>query len=157
MWSDEGRAGPGRVLGARAKRRPKKAQERVGGTENREGRRAQLCISGGSAKDELRSSHIDSNVREDKIMEHRLHRIVATIVIPCCDVLSNYGGVQFNTFHNFYHLIKDYNNNFNIIVDNYETVLFSIPEGNINAYTIRDDINNHESLQNHIKVPTLKP
>jgi hypothetical protein len=49
-------------------------------------------------------------------------------------------------------VIKDYNNNFNIIVDNDETVVCSIPEGNINAYTIRDYINNHESLQNHIKV-----
>ena len=60
--------------------------------------------------------------------------------------------IQFNTFHNFYHVIEGYNNNFNIIVDNDETVVCSIPEGNINAYTIRDYINNHESLKNHIKV-----
>jgi len=60
--------------------------------------------------------------------------------------------IQFNTFHNFYHVIEDYNNSFNIIVNNDETVVCSIPEGNINAYTIRDYINNHESLKNHIKV-----
>ena len=60
--------------------------------------------------------------------------------------------IQFNTFHNFYHVIEGYNNNFNIIVNNDEIVVCSIPEGNINAYTIRDYINNHESLKNHIKV-----
>jgi hypothetical protein len=49
-------------------------------------------------------------------------------------------------------VIEDYNNSFNIIVNNDETVVCSIPEGNINAYTIRDYINNHESLKNHIKV-----
>jgi hypothetical protein len=60
--------------------------------------------------------------------------------------------IQFNTFHNFYHVIEGYNNNFNIIVDNDETVVCSIPEGNITAYTIRDYINTHNILKTHIKV-----
>ena len=60
--------------------------------------------------------------------------------------------IQFNTFHSFYHVIEGYNNNFNIIVDNDETVVCSIPEGNITAYTIRDYINTHNILKTHIKV-----
>jgi len=60
--------------------------------------------------------------------------------------------IQFNTFHNFYHVIEDYNNSFNIIVNNDETVVCSIPEGNITAYTIRDYINTHNILKTHIKV-----
>ena len=49
--------------------------------------------------------------------------------------------IQFNTFHNFYHVIEGYNNNFNIIIDNDTIINGSIPEGNITAYTIRDYIN----------------
>jgi hypothetical protein len=60
--------------------------------------------------------------------------------------------IQFNTFHNFYHVIEGYNNNFNIIIDNSENIICSIPEGNITAYTIRDYINNHVILKTHIKV-----
>jgi hypothetical protein len=60
--------------------------------------------------------------------------------------------IQFNTFHNFYHVIDGYNNNFNIIIDNSENVVCAIPTGNITAYTIRDYINNHEILKTHIKV-----
>jgi hypothetical protein len=56
--------------------------------------------------------------------------------------------IQFNTFHNFYHVIEGYNNNFNIIIDNSENIICSIPEGNITAYTIRDYFNNHEILKN---------
>ena len=52
--------------------------------------------------------------------------------------------IQFNTFHNFYHVIEGYNNNFNIIIDNNRSIICSIPEGNITAYTIRDYFNNHE-------------
>jgi len=59
--------------------------------------------------------------------------------------------IQFNTFHNFYHVIEGYNNNFNIIIDNSENIICSIPEGNITAYTIRDYFNNHEILKTHIK------
>ena len=60
--------------------------------------------------------------------------------------------IQFNTFHNFYHVIEGYNNNFNIIVDNSTNIICSIPTGNINAYTIREYINNHNVLKNHIYV-----
>jgi len=60
--------------------------------------------------------------------------------------------IQFNTFHNFYHVIQDYNNNFNIIIDNDTIINCSIPEGNINAYTIREYINNHDVLKNHIYI-----
>jgi hypothetical protein len=58
--------------------------------------------------------------------------------------------IQFNTFHNFYHVIEGYNNNFNIIIDNDTIINCSIPEGNINAFTIREYINNHSILKNHI-------
>ena len=60
--------------------------------------------------------------------------------------------IQFNTFHNFYHVIQDYNNNFNIIIDNDTIINCSIPEGNINTYTIREYINNHNILKNHIYI-----
>ena len=60
--------------------------------------------------------------------------------------------IQFNTFHNFYHVIEGYNNNFNIIIDNDTIINCSIPEGNINAYTIREYINNHSTLKYHIYV-----
>jgi len=60
--------------------------------------------------------------------------------------------IQFNTFHNFYNVIQDYNNNFNIIIDNDTIINCSIPEGNINAFTIREYINNHTILKNHIYV-----
>ena len=60
--------------------------------------------------------------------------------------------IQFNTFHNFYHVIEGYNNNFNIIIDNDTIINCSITEGNINAYTIREYINNHSILKNHIYV-----
>ena len=60
--------------------------------------------------------------------------------------------IQFNTFHSFYHVIQDYNNNFNIIIDNDTIINCSIPSGNINAYTIREYINNHSILKNHIYV-----
>ena len=60
--------------------------------------------------------------------------------------------IQFNTFHNFYHVIEGYNNNFNIIIDNNTNIVCSIPEGNITAYTIRDYINTHNILKTHIKV-----
>jgi hypothetical protein len=60
--------------------------------------------------------------------------------------------IQFNTFHNFYHVIEGYNNNFNIIIDNSTNIICSIPTGNINAYTIREYINNHNVLKNHIYV-----
>ena len=60
--------------------------------------------------------------------------------------------IQFNTFHNFYHIIEGYNNNFNIIIDDDLNVTCSIPTGNINAYTIREYINNHNILKNHIYV-----
>jgi len=58
--------------------------------------------------------------------------------------------IQFNTFHNFYHVIEGYNNNFNIIIDNSTNIICSIPTGNINAYTIREYINNHSILKTHI-------
>ena len=58
--------------------------------------------------------------------------------------------IQFNTFHSFYHVIEGYNNNFNIIIDTSTNIKCSIPEGNINAYTIREYINNHSVLKNHI-------
>ena len=66
--------------------------------------------------------------------------------------------IQFNTFHNFYHVIEGYNNNFNIIIDDNNTITCSIPPGNITAYTIRDYINNHNDLKSHIHVTydTLK-
>ena len=60
--------------------------------------------------------------------------------------------IQFNTFHNFYHVIQDYNNNFNIIIDNDTIINCSITEGNINAYTIREYINNHSILKNHMYI-----
>ena len=60
--------------------------------------------------------------------------------------------IQFNTFHNFYHVIEGYNNNFNIIIDNDTIINGSIPTGNINAYTIREYINNHNVLKNHIYI-----
>ena len=60
--------------------------------------------------------------------------------------------IQFNTFHNFYNVIQDYNNNFNIIIDNDTIINCSIPEGNINAYTIREYINSHSTLKYHIYV-----
>ena len=60
--------------------------------------------------------------------------------------------IQFNTFHNFYHVIEGYNNNFNIIIDNDTVINCSIPEGNINAFTIREYINNHSDLKNHIYI-----
>ena len=60
--------------------------------------------------------------------------------------------IQFNTFHNFYHVIQDYNNNFNIIIDNSTVINCSIPTGNITVHTIRDYINNHSILKNHILV-----
>jgi hypothetical protein len=60
--------------------------------------------------------------------------------------------IQFNTFHNFYHVIEGYNNNFNIIIDDDTIINCSIPEGNINAYTIREYINNHDILKNHIYI-----
>jgi hypothetical protein len=60
--------------------------------------------------------------------------------------------IQFNTFHNFYHVIEGYNNNFNILIDNSTNIICSIPSGNINAYTIREYINNHDILKNHIYV-----
>ena len=60
--------------------------------------------------------------------------------------------IQFNTFHNFYHVIEGYNNNFNIIIDDSLNIACSIPTGNINAYTIREYINNHSILKNHIYV-----
>ena len=60
--------------------------------------------------------------------------------------------IQFNTLHNFYHVIEGYNNNFNIIIDNDTIINGSIPTGNINAYTIREYINNHNVLKNHIYI-----
>ena len=60
--------------------------------------------------------------------------------------------IQFNTFHNFYHVIEGYNNNFNLIIDNSTNIICSIPTGNITAYTIRDYFNNHVILKTHIKV-----
>ena len=51
--------------------------------------------------------------------------------------------IQFNTFHNFYNVIEGYNNKFNIIIDNSTNIICSIPDGNINAFTIREYINNH--------------
>ena len=60
--------------------------------------------------------------------------------------------IQFNTFHNFYHVIQGYNNNFNIIIDNSENIICSIPEGNITAYTIRDYFNNHVILKHILKL-----
>ena len=60
--------------------------------------------------------------------------------------------IQFNTFHNFYNVIEGYNNNFEIIIDNDTVINCSIPEGNINAYTIREYINNHSTLKYHIYV-----
>ena len=60
--------------------------------------------------------------------------------------------IQFNTFNSFYHVIQDYNNNFNIIIDNDTVINCSIPSGNINAYTIREYINNHSILKTHIYV-----
>ena len=60
--------------------------------------------------------------------------------------------IQFNTFHNFYHVIEGYNNNFNIIIDNDTVINCSIPTGNINAFTIREYINNHSDLKNHIYI-----
>jgi hypothetical protein len=58
--------------------------------------------------------------------------------------------IQFNTFHNFYNVIEGYNNKFNIIIDNSTNITCSIPDGNINAFTIREYINNHSILKNHI-------
>jgi hypothetical protein len=58
--------------------------------------------------------------------------------------------IQFNTFHNFYNVIEGYNNKFNIIIDNSTNIICSIPDGNINAFTIREYINNHSILKNHI-------
>ena len=53
-------------------------------------------------------------------------------VLKCEDYEDFYINViQFNTFHNFYHVIQDYNNNFNIIIDNDTIINCSIPEGNI--------------------------
>ena len=60
--------------------------------------------------------------------------------------------IQFNTFHNFYNVIQNYNNNFNIIIDNSTNIKCSIPEGNINAYTIREYFNSHNILKYHIYV-----
>ncbi len=60
--------------------------------------------------------------------------------------------IQFNTFHSFYHVIQEYNNNFNIIIDNDTIINCPIPSGNINAFTIREYINNHSILKNHIYV-----
>ncbi len=61
--------------------------------------------------------------------------------------------IQFITFHNCYHVIEGYNNNLNIIIDYSLNITCSIPTGNINAYTIREYINNHEVLRkNHIYI-----
>ncbi len=60
--------------------------------------------------------------------------------------------IKFNTFHNFYNVIEGYNNKFNIIIDNSTNIICSIPDGNINAFTIREYINNHSILKNHIYV-----
>ena len=60
--------------------------------------------------------------------------------------------IQFNTFHNFYNVIEGYNNNFEIIIDNDTVINCSIPTGNINAFTIREYINNHSDLKNHIYI-----
>ena len=49
-------------------------------------------------------------------------------------------------------MIESYNNNFNIIIDNDTIINCSIPEGNINAYTIREYINNHNTLKYHIYI-----
>ncbi len=48
--------------------------------------------------------------------------------------------IQFNNFHNFYHVIEGYNNNFNIVIDDSLNIAFSIPTRNINAYTMREII-----------------
>ena len=58
--------------------------------------------------------------------------------------------IQFNTFNSFYHVLEGYNNNFKIIIDDSLNIACSIPIGNINAYTIREYINNHNILKNHI-------
>ncbi len=55
--------------------------------------------------------------------------------------------IQFNTFHNFYNVIEGYNNKFNIIIDNSTNIICSIPDGNINAFTIREYINSHSILK----------
>jgi hypothetical protein len=74
-------------------------------------------------------------------------------VLKCEDYEDFYINViQFNTFNSFYHVIQDYNNNFNVIIDNDTIVNCSIPSGNINAFTIREYINNHSVLKNHIYV-----
>jgi len=75
-------------------------------------------------------------------------------VLKCEEIYEDFfvNVIQFNTFNSFYHVIEGYNNNFNIIIDNSENIICSIPEGNINAYTIRDYFNNHQILKTHIKV-----
>jgi hypothetical protein len=74
-------------------------------------------------------------------------------VLKCEDYEDFYINViQFNTFNSFYHVIQDYNNNFNVIIDNDTIINCSIPSGNINAFTIREYINNHSVLKNHIYV-----
>ena len=60
-------------------------------------------------------------------------------VLKCEDHEDFYINViQFNTFHSFYNVIQDYNNNFNITIDNDTVINCSIPSGNITAYTIRE-------------------
>ncbi len=56
--------------------------------------------------------------------------------------------IQFNAFHNFYHVIEVYNNNFNTSLN----LACSMPTGNINAYTIEEYINNHSILKNNIYI-----
>ena len=60
--------------------------------------------------------------------------------------------IQFNTFHNFYNVIDGYNNNFNLIVNNFIIIQCQIPEGKISIKTIMSYINNDALLQQHIKV-----
>ena len=60
--------------------------------------------------------------------------------------------VQFNTFHNFYHVNEGYNNNFNIIIDDGYTINCRIPEGNISISTIKDYINKTQEINQYIKV-----
>ena len=75
-------------------------------------------------------------------------------VLKCDEINEDFyiNVIQFNTFHNFYHIIEGYNNNFNIIIDDDLNVTCSIPTGNINAYTIREYINNHSILKTHIYI-----
>ncbi len=69
-----------------------------------------------------------------------------------CDESNEDFYYNVNTFHNFYHVIEGYINNFYIIIDNSTNIVCSILTGNINAYTKREYINIHEVLRNHIYI-----